>query len=1148
MAMARVPPHPVDELPLDLSQVLDEEDRVLHERGGGAGPEPLPGWRLADDQIANPAELIARLQGGTAVGRYFLSRLLEPTQRALKAAKPGHAPSLVPSLVQDLNALLAAERLLYDEAALPDVRLDADLRELIALSLTGEDRLLVNRLLLERAFPGVIERIYDVRLGAFYRRLHARTGGDLRQGRWALCVSGGGIRSATFGLGILQGLARRQALERFHFLSTVSGGGYVGSWLTSWIHRHRGGTAGVTRELANLSPRSPVMPEPKPVHHLREYSNYLSPRLGLLSADTWTLVATYLRNLLLNWTVLVPLLVGILAVPRLVGALALLDPPAGWRRAVLAVGVVALLLAVVYIGVFRPSLEESRRHLPGRLRRCGSQGWFLTLCLAPLIGSAIALTTYWAWVSPTSPTVLGLSPMWGLVILGAGLHILGWAVHSALLRRRLAGELGLLHLIELVISAATGGLAGLLLGLAATRLPAGPVAWFVELYVCLAVPGFIVAFLFAATAFVGLVSRWTSDEDREWWARLGAWALIAALAWVVGCALVILGPLALAASWARLVSSLSVGSIAGLVAVLLGRSGKTPGGARGGAATASLLLDHAATVAAPIALAVIGALLSRITTAALAPLVPCPDGAAHAPPLPVLPDAIGHRNVLHCTPAWLAALVVVAPLAVAVVGSYFINVNKFSLHAMYRARLIRAYLGASRGRRQPNPFTGFDPLDNIQMHELRDEAFNPGSFKDLSGLVSRLKAPQGDPVSMALRRRLSRSALGRIQVHVDGASPSPTLERQLLEDLNRILDAEDLDKDPAFEALAARVSAAGGGGPERPRRNRALLEAAYPIELVPQGRPRRPLHVLNMALNLVAGRNLAWQERKAETFTVTELHAGSYHVGYRRSRDYGGQNPRGISLGTAIAISGAAASPNMGYHSSPVVTFLMTLFNARLGWWLGNPGPRGRHTFRLGTPRVSLVPMLREGLGLTDDEYAYVYLSDGGHFDNLGLLEMVLRRCHLIVVSDAGWDPKCTFEDLGNAIRKVRIDLGVPIRLRQELRIRPRAGDGARPRPGDGVYFAVAVIKYSDVDPQGVDGRLVYVKPCFYGDEPIDVLNYALAHPAFPHESTRDQFFSESQFESYRQLGLHTMTTVWPDSHAAPGEPESPAGPPPGRT
>ena len=125
---------------------------------------------------------------------------------------------------------------------------------------------------------------------------------------------------------------------------------------------------------------------------------------------------------------------------------------------------------------------------------------------------------------------------------------------------------------------------------------------------------------------------------------------------------------------------------------------------------------------------------------------------------------------------------------------------------------------------------------------------------------------------------------------------------------------------------------------------RVLVRSSYPPP------PYKLLHVVCMALNLVGGDKLAWQHRKAETFTASPLHSGSFYVGYRRSRDYGGR--QGISLGTAVAVSGAAASSNMGYFSpSPVVTFVLTLFNARLGWWLGNPGVAGSDSFYRSHPK-----------------------------------------------------------------------------------------------------------------------------------------------------------------------------------------------------
>ena len=118
-----------------------------------------------------------------------------------------------------------------------------------------------------------------------------------------------------------------------------------------------------------------------------------------------------------------------------------------------------------------------------------------------------------------------------------------------------------------------------------------------------------------------------------------------------------------------------------------------------------------------------------------------------------------------------------------------------------------------------------------------------------------------------------------------------------------------------------------------------------------------------------------------------------------------------------MTISGAAASPNQGYHSSPVVAVLMTLFNVRLGAWLGNPGRAGDKSFTNPAPRNPALHVFKEAFSLTDNTSPYVYLSDGGHFENLGLYEMVLRRCHCIVLSDAGCDPDCSLEDLGNAER-----------------------------------------------------------------------------------------------------------------------------------
>ena len=500
-----------------------------------------------------------------------------------------------------------------------------------------------------------------------------------------------------------------------------------------------------------------------------------------------------------------------------------------------------------------------------------------------------------------------------------------------------------------------------------------------------------------------------------------------------------------------------------------------------------------------------------------------------------------HLEIMCQTPMAVIVAFMLGLTAILVVSSLLINLNKFSLHAAYRIRIVRTFLGASRRNdRRPNPFTGFDPQDNVQMHELQPGMLREADVLNLPAFVEKFRrAVRGEealPAAEFLVRQMctpERDPAGVLESRLRHSEPDKpvlkSVQRDLLESLNRVLETTRLDQASPFSGLMDE---------DRAKRvklfiehaniifaNRLLLEIAFPKEDIrpydfPPPPPHKLIHILNLTLNLVRGRKLAWQERKAAPFAVTPMHSGSYYLGYRESREYGGKD--GISIGTAAAISGAAVSPNMGYSSSPVTALLLTLFNVRLGWWLGNPGIAGNDTYRLAEPRFSLRPLLSEALGLTDDRSPYVYLSDGGHFENMALFEMVLRRCRLIVATDAGADPDYEFEDLGNAVRKIRIDLGVPIEF-SSIAVRRRTGKADE----DGRYCAVGRIRYSVVDgADSPDGVLVCFKPALYGKEPQDVLNYAAQEPAFPQEPTSDQFFGESQFESYRQLGEFEGQTV----------------------
>jgi hypothetical protein len=1109
-----------NQTPIQLSQVLKDEYVSFH---GGSFPTEYLTWSFYKDHIVDPTRFVIKLRQTGAEDapdslEVYLRKKVEAivgeeldnyvrqiakqspsvVEKALQNAELDDrivAPpdSLQDVIVSQLNFLLKKQNLYkyfeqeVTEAALKRVGIDRTVKDLDDKPdnpLTGMDLFYVNRLLLEEAYPKDVYKINDT-LSGIYAHIH-------RQRHSALCVSGGGIRSASFGLGVVQGLARYDLLDRFEYLSTVSGGGYLGSWLSAWIHRHPKKLEGVKADLANFQIDSKLNPEPEPIRHLRAYSNYLSPKLGLLSADTWTLVSTFFRNLILNWLVLVPFIAAVIMFPRICSAVIEWVPDPSRRmfalRSLFILGFLGAAISVAYQGVSRPSLGSRR-----------GQRVFLLVCLLPLLVSAVSFTTFWAWYrnQTNGDSVANHTPLFGsfstfladwssghswlpswqwddlnsFVAFGIFLHLsaaalvlLTWGVFWVIGKvrgKRIKAEDEnepeprraddrKYRFREFLLIVSTGALGGLAAYLGAVKLFPVPQDR-AEYYVCFAAPLFLLFFLLIVTVFTGFSGWWTDDEDREWWGRLGAWVLIPAAAWSLISPLVIFGPVLL--KWIPEYVA-SIGGISSVITLVLGRSSKTSAyeKQKEKAGVTTLIMDKAVTLAGPIFAAFIVIIISVLSTFLIRWVADKLEFNIDWRANPALADPgrlggygiYSHLGVLRQTPAWFVLVAEALIIAFGFLMAKWINTNKFSLHAMYRNRLIRAYLGASNDKRNPNRFTGFDEHDNIAMHSLW-----PNTKTDKT------------------RRKL--------------------------------------------------------------------------------------LHIVNMALNLVSGDNLAWQQRKAESFTVSPLHAGSLNLGYRRieykdtppdeveKRFYGG--PTGISLGTAVTISGAAASPNMGYHSSPVIAFLLSLFNIRLGWWLGNPGKAGDDTYHLAAPKLAVQPIVAETLGLTDDKSPYVYLSDGGHFENLGLYEMLVRRCHFILVSDASQDQGFTFEDLGNAVRKIRIDLGIPIDLDQPVCIFPRSDDDGK--NGDGRYCAVGTIKYSCVDnphqdeqailPDGhpnksiADGILIYIKPAFYGKEPRDIYQYAKANPFFPHESTGDQFFSESQLESYRMLGSHTLDIMLED-------------------
>lgn len=1210
-------------LPLRLCEVLEQEYAVLH----GQTAEPMD-WLLRVGDI-DASALARRLRESAHDLRDSPAREIH---KQLGDACTGSADGddgdtgLAQRLCDALNTLLLRPERLYPPCWLqPDseaFRLSEQLArhpkpaEADAADTPEEDRARseqaqLNRLLLEAAFPEqLVARADDVRAARLYASIHALPQ-EHRLLRSALCLSGGGIRSAAFALGAVQGLASRGVLERFDYLSTVSGGGYTGSWLSTWVHRHPRHLQGVSEELSQVGQRdggawtSRTAAEPEPLRFLRRYSHFLNARAGLFTLDTWTWVGLYLRNLSLNWLVLIPLLMSLLMLPRLFAALAgwfgqSAQPVMPWLFAVASAAAVCTVLCAI---VNRPSASDPARRTrqppavqaaaprwrDRLLRRLKQPHWVLMLGLLPLLLFSTVLALFmwglpaWKETLPVQqllpwllsvpagslPALLPLLLLDHLVVWGEAVIVVAWLLSLALLR----GLPLRLRLLDLAAMLAAGlltwsilsELAPLFIGWSASQGASVP-GWAagvrpLHLYTVLGPPAVVLAVLAGMTLFIGLVSKWTwiEDEDREWWARFGAWTLVAALGWAALSAVVVLGPLLLF-EWPRLVTAL--GGFSGLAGVLLGKSALTPAGHKNGdgapakSKLQALLGPVSTSVLAAVFLAVFLAVLSLLSSAGLVALqgltgtlwsssVFCPG-----PPL-LFTDGLMHATVLcraSVQDVFTALVLLAAFTALAALG---INFNKFSLHAAYRIRIARTFLGASRGtQRKPNPFTGFDPQDNVRMHELQPGLLRESDFASAIALVNgfhqAVKA-DGKPAQSAAQAvaglvcNKHHDPDGHLKQRLQSWQPGHTVLAALLQDLvtalNRVLESERLETqlqpflDDAQRTLVQGYVQRG----QRIFANRKLLELAFPGVLpcfnFPPPPPHKLMHVLNLTLNLVRGHDLAWQERKAAPFSVSPLHSGSYYLGYRPSRDFGG----GISIATAAAVSGAAVSPNMGYSSSPLTALLLTLFNVRLGWWLGNPGADGATTWRRSEPKLSLRPVISEALGMTDDRSPYVYLSDGGHFDNLGLFEMVLRRCHFIVLSDAGADPDYRFEDLGNAVRKIRLDLGIPIEV-EPMPIRKRKDES----DFDGRYCAIGRIRYSAMDgPHAPDGLLLYFKPVLCGREPRDVLHFAAQNPDFPQQSTADQFFGEAQFESYRRLGQYAVEQALrgasvPDSGWAP--------------
>ena len=776
-----------------------------------------------------------------------------------------------------------------------------------------------------------------------------------------LALSGGGIRSATFNLGLLQTLSECGVLGLVDYISTVSGGGYVGGFLSAWLSAATPGQVFPTVPRSKEAGRVP--PEPGEVRHLREFSGFLAPRRGFFEAEMWRAVVAILSGLLPSLTIALSLiglvLVGFLTITFVYAC--------DWRiasaAAVAAITATVLVLFERMAPQYAPATSSSSAiaaadatpPVPAVPSTGSSLYWWVSgVAVALVLAAQMAVPSLYKfdtdegrramplWTSPTPPaTPVALKGLWKDAP-GANAYERWWFL------------VGARDVRDAPAASPTQTTLGPYLS---PRLFDFALTWMVAAGILLLVR------LAHAVRDTAWSRRTISTFDRVVMRLLGlglVWFGLAAV-WHICVNVKYGGQLAVSA----VVSGAIFASMRNWLVSLTGRTS-------GPSTWRTWIAPYIPMVLAYVTMLLVIALVGR-----------------------ALLDINDHTWL-----KWYGSTF--AMLSVIAFG-LLIEPSRVGLHAFYRDRIGRAYLGA----------------------------------------------------------RATANAAE-----------------------NRTTDSEDQDD--------VRV---------------ADLKM-------------RPHHLVCCAANDIAGDPVATLQRGARSATISRLGLalGNAYV-----------EPGNLTLGSAVTASAAAFNSNMGAQSiqfGPIVDFLLTALNLRLGLWMRHPcaataRPRRwpgllfyREFFSQTSASRASTALAHGNTNLPTLERD-VHLSDGGHFENLALYELVRRQCRYIIVSDCGADPTVAFDDLGNALRRIREDFDVEV----EIDVTPL-------KPKDGIstqHVAVGSINYSRVN----RGVLIYIKPALTGSEPPDVRQYRTRNNAFPHESTGDQFYDEAQWESYRRLGAHTGQRVF---------------------
>ncbi len=965
-----------------------------------------------------------------------------------------------------------------------------------------------------------------------------------------LCFSGGGIRSATFNLGVLQGLAKLNLLGGFDYLSSVSGGGYIHQFLAAWLYNRncvleeeteskapapaQSSSAATSplpplEEIQNqLKPlpqeagtsRSAMTEQPEPIRWLRRFSNYLTPNKGLFTTDTWVMVAIWMRNTFLNQLTLVSLLGTILLLPHLIHGISrfrLLHRLYRWSpwhsnafsgyllpsALVVVLGVAAcwLLISALHIAL-QGRVDPSNPPCSGKSQppvmtdppdRSGPGRWIWLLCLLTCIAAGVSPAVYEASFVAANAMRIEIP-------------------HTSQPARNSDGRVpaAAKQKVEVGDGLPDPGRRRELLG---RSVPIGSrVTWW---FAHFSYPTWIhgrdsafpveitfLLFTFAFCLSAGLASLEMHPGFGWCWCLVGA---------IVGTA----------GTWAGLYVTRM-----GIFLLCFWKPAEVP--------QIALVLVPVCVLSAFFLALVLGA------------------------------GVVGRRtdDSLREAMARLRALAFL-------LSFLWVGISGFSLVGPFLCHsLVSATKGEWHWKQWTTLLTWIGGTLGGVLAGNSDRSSGKG---DNSGIVTAILVKIGPPIFI-IGLLLLLSQMLQMILNAWGGDWTWGVIITFLAFLASTLlfgfrlDINDFSMHAFYRDRLARCYAGASYPHRRASRFTGFAQSDGQIrvaDLLPEkfqqgdsagiyqqsakaaGNPATkpypgPLPIFCTTVNLTFGQDLAWQERKGASFAFTPLYSG-YSPGWtsdygvarekksrsykKESRSYNGfvstrkfAYEGGIAMHSAVAISGAAVSPDMGYHTDPAMAFLLTMFNVRLGWWIKNPRVSGSiQLFNSPSPQFPLWNLFNELLGRATDMSHYVYLTDGGHFDNMGLYELVRRRCRRILICDAEQDGANVFDGIGSAIRKCCVDFGVEIDL--DL-AKMDTGLATPKRPAAPVHFVQGTIQYPEDDEKGT---VIYIKTRVTGDEPGDILNYNRQHVGFPNETTLNQWFTESQFESYRRLGYHSV-------------------------